>query len=1433
MSADDGEAAFQVEGEDQQLRVKQWDASEPLRNLCKYNRITRQKYVQSADLYEQLEVFQEMIFELSSATFFPNLVELWIMDQAYTVKNLHGLDACSKLRVLNVTQCGIRSAEGLEKLTGLRKLVLHTNAIESLEPLRSLVNLEELNVHSNKLQSLEGVETMAHLRHLEAGRNPLQLLDPVLTLQRLRILNVAGTKIGSFYEILKLNALPKLEDLYFGDPHFGSCPVCYLCNYQTYVLYHLPQLQRLDSIPLTEEAKKGAQNTYLKKRMYYNMRIKTVRRDGMNVVLHGHRIVDAFVKDLHRHTVVLHKNLQFVKRSLAESPPDSDTSELSVLSENLAEQLTAWRNHVRSFDALVTELAREVKIETEDMITRLMLELETGGNIRLEDGSSRDVWFKSCSDLLNSRFNPNHFREKGAPQVAMLRVNRVSRIHNRLLRNAFEMRLNELTKKISHAERLTRTKAGVKHASKNATTPIEVLADLDIDFSSMEYLFFDSAFGIDSLNPNKCGEDMICLVQAGIGSSGPAGGRSDSSTASFASGHKQRLAFVNDVATVENRWLKLRAERAKRSRPANSVVASAQLPHANDFQPTLEGEIVICKVFLGSCQERGAATNPNREAAKAEIPVTYVENCKFEESRNSAEVAAAAEGYDRARRWIVEDSALALPEYIVQYELVQPEQPDGHQRTRSTGSEFASRLAATSTFEKPTVPSDGIAEPFQRLLQLFLEKCERFHSLLLNTECLSGERVLDRVAESIPAAAEAAAHDPDLNKPRYVLIDLDGRRDGTDGSPPTSNSAYPVSPDEILAILGAPGIQPSSPAASSTANKGTTQTSDTKPDSARSDSSESKSTTPEETKGESQVQAQPAEESAPSAASTPLHNLELAFLNGAGLKGLPIFDFAPSLTKLDLSFNKLRQLPDGVFAPLTRLQDLNLDFNYLSTLDVESQGFQSLATLSLVCNRVSAMAEVTRLHHGCPQLLALNMADNPICKLRGYVGGVIRRLPQIAVLDGCAIDSKGAHRDQGAKIQRLIQELGVTKSSEEAIVAKPGSRVGTSTFVLRSVRVPYGESHVSGRSDQLQDSASGVDSTTEGRTSAEARAEAEASALIEQELGTTGESPERSTEVYSSPPTPTGKLAAFYQQVVELDLSSQGFSSIQCMHHLPNLQVLNLAMNEIETISGLERCIYLRDLNLSFNCIERIQGLDRNPHLKKLDVSGNLIASFEGVGSLLELEQLSMQDNRVDCLDHLGSLESLVELYVANNAIDSLRELQKLKQLSKLIILDLVGNPAVVNSAADQYRPYSIFHLPQLKVLDGQGITSAEYYAAKDKFAGKVTVDFLAEIIGHEDFQSIYELDLNGCRIRMLESFRDHRLFNLVDLDLSNNALTSIEGLFGLEQLTVLRLGKNKLSTPAIANVSAQATTARAAAAKHLTGVEGGFTEMRLCSLEV
>jgi len=41
---------------------------------------------------------------------------------------------------------------------------------------------------------------------------------------------------------------------------------------------------------------------------------------------------------------------------------------------------------------------------SEMTVQRLLLELETGGNVRFEDGKPADPWYKSCHDLFLSRF---------------------------------------------------------------------------------------------------------------------------------------------------------------------------------------------------------------------------------------------------------------------------------------------------------------------------------------------------------------------------------------------------------------------------------------------------------------------------------------------------------------------------------------------------------------------------------------------------------------------------------------------------------------------------------------------------------------------------------------------------------------------------------------------------------------------------------------------------------------------------------------------------------------------------------------------------------------------------------------------------------------------------------------------------------------------
>ena len=96
---------------------------------------------------------------------------------------------------------------------------------------------------------------------------------------------------------------------------------------------------------------------------------------------------------------------------------------------------------VKDLDAIYESLRRKIYEMSEQNIHRLMTELETGGNIRFEEGRPQDRWFSSCVDLVRSRFSAEQMKHFG---IIGINVTRVTRIHNRFLRNRFEEKLEQL-----------------------------------------------------------------------------------------------------------------------------------------------------------------------------------------------------------------------------------------------------------------------------------------------------------------------------------------------------------------------------------------------------------------------------------------------------------------------------------------------------------------------------------------------------------------------------------------------------------------------------------------------------------------------------------------------------------------------------------------------------------------------------------------------------------------------------------------------------------------------------------------------------------------------------------------------------------------------------------------------------------------------------
>ena len=61
--------------------------------------------------------------------------------------------------------------------------------------------------------------------------------------------------------------------------------------------------------------------------------------------------------------------------------------------------------------------------------------------------------------------------------------------------------------------------------------------------------------------------------------------------------------------------------------------------------------------------------------------------------------------------------------------------------------------------------------------------------------------------------------------------------------------------------------------------------------------------------------------------------------------------------------------------------------------------------------------------------------------------------------------------------------------------------------------------------------------------------------------------------------------------------------------------------------------------------------------------------------------------------------------------------------------------------------PFSSLLSPPPQVLDGIPIEAAEQAAAKSKYSGRLTRDFLEERLGHAMFDRIRDMDCSGLKV--------------------------------------------------------------------------------------
>ncbi|XP_020573124.1 uncharacterized protein LOC110019689 [Phalaenopsis equestris] len=132
------------------------------------------------------------------------------------------------------------------------------------------------------------------------------------------------------------------------------------------------------------------------------------------------------------------------------------------------------------------------------------------------------------------------------------------------------------------------------------------------------------------------------------------------------------------------------------------------------------------------------------------------------------------------------------------------------------------------------------------------------------------------------------------------------------------------------------------------------------------------------------------------------------------------------------------------------------------------------------------------------------------------------------------------------------------------------------------------------------------------------------------------------------------------------------------------LHMLNLSKNNISSIEGLRDLSHLRVLDLSYNRIAKIgHGLSSCTSLKELYIAGNKISEIEGLHRLAKLSIIDLRFNKISTAKGLGQLAA---------------------NYSSIKVINIEGNPALINVGDEQLKKFLLGLLPNLVCYNKQTI---------------------------------------------------------------------------------------------------------------------------------
>ncbi|XP_072533364.1 leucine-rich repeat-containing protein 9 [Salminus brasiliensis] len=1361
-----------------------------IKELCVCNGVSFEKVSQEGSGITALEMFFSGFPRMVGLSLFPRLSSLTIVGQSIT--QIQGLEDCPSLKELWVVECHLKEISGLENCLQLQKLFLYDNRISKIISLELLINLQVLWLNNNAISEVEGLSTLENLKELNLADNLIETLGNSLDRNtNLQHLNLSGNKISSFKELTHLGRLSKLRELGLKDPQYGPNPVCMLCNYSTHILYHVPTLHRLDSYDVSSKAiKDAAELTVTKKMMYYNMRVHGTQRQFDEAEAELQQQKKKQMQCPEERIRTLSHTLKHLECELSEvlatgkkwacpwqeGPPEGaghhkDQNMEPVedgYEQRVQHKLTTIRQRVRTWEQRIEEIeacfqrdVTQVSKRKELMVHFLVMELETVGNIRFEEGHTSDAWFSSCYDLLLSRFCALDHKPHN---ISGIRINWIMRLHNRVLRLRFEDKLHSLL-----------TSEEPPFISQNYKR-------------FLEYLFYAP----DPERSSETGE-VLHILENGF----------KSADSYKALGRDGAVPLSNSVSVCQQ--LRKQATKHKTAEPADPL-------------PSTHGQLIVSKVFLGH-------SVPARDGAPVSsefYPRTHSAYRKASTKQNisslekpgsdavcSSDLQGSCDCSQRQTMWFIFDHELILPEYLIDFDFIRQEMPQpqpSHRCTPGPKAPVDPGDALPLTCDDKALDEEALAlEPILKPQAKLLSLDEKSILTAARANVLSQITVLNLHGNSLSKLKEISC----LTALRHLTISFNEFTHLDDISHLPSLESVDASFNRIVSLEGLRGL-----GRLAQLDLRWNQLTHTRDDAAvlrkhtpsllRLDTRHNPWITQGEcvrmvllgrvktlthfdgvlvTEEEAAAAAQIAAASKINQESLMVHsrvdsdrprclslltaaqllthlrpspwthtaeptpgwtnkitalnldgqrlsriasldklvNLRWASFNNNELSRIEGLEHCPLLEELSLNHNNISSL-DGL-CKLQRLTRLSVNSNQLQCLDgsvldhlpnlhflsaeknlISSlhgvQRSRSLFELYVGNNNISTTRDIYHLK-ALTSLIILDLYGNPLVeKLENYRIYVVFHLPSLKALDGTAVEVSECENAKDVFEGRLTPDMVTEKLGHSNY--REMTELELTACAIRMVDLVPPDLFVNLLCINLE--RNNLTSFSGLIYLPNIKALCLNYNHIESVL------PRQKTQIHLS------NRQARYHKV-----HSSGYGQHNSKTNrevlrgdsleplMASLEVLHLGFNSISNLSELQlsRLTNLKALFLQGNEIAQVEGLEGLRGLRELVLDRNRLrcvsaSSFSAQTALLKLH---LSENRLRDLSHLHTLSQLRSLHLDNNKVQDLSELEKLEALPSLIELSVLGNPVARRCL---HRPVVVLRLPSLQVLDGISITLDE-----------------------------------------------------------------------------------------------------------------------------